>query len=703
MPVTNFDLRNMNNMGGNVPDVNSILGINNSINQLIGDDEEDDNLGGHSQSGASEGVSLNNLLHMDRTSDGFPILGRRHGDMSLSSNSSALDLNGLSSTAGDEAQSNGWPSFGAPRHTRAGQSMSSLPMSHLRGPQGDESEQGSGSAYNTPPKKNNRHSMQDHQFANFGESKRSSFHAAINGVANGMPKLQSSYSTNDIPTVKNTQPLGDSTGHSAANLTHAEQHLHNHNASLGRVPMNAGNRHSRDMSGGEARAEDKVFRPLSSVLQANAAPFGPTTSTASNSYTQTAVPSNSMGSPYAQQPYYGGYGMANGGSNGVPNGMANGISNGMTNGMSNPMGMMNMGINNMSIASPPPAWNQMGVYPSQYGYNASGFQSYGNTRYGQQDSQARVMAARRNASSEDNARYANYKLENMHGQIYELCKDQHGCRFLQRKLEEQDPQAVTMIFEETKDYVVELMTDPFGNYLCQKLLEFSNDEQRTVLIKNAAPQMVKIALNQHGTRALQKMIEFITTHEQIEIVKDAINSNVVDLIQDLNGNHVIQKCLNHLKPAEAEFIFIAVSTHCLTVGTHRHGCCVLQRCIDHATGDQKSMLVNAVIDHAYVLVQDPFGNYVVQYILDLNNPDFTRPLCIGFCGRIVELSKQKFSSNVIEKCLRVADNHTRNVLIEEFLIAPSEVDKLLRDHYANYVCRLPSSTVMDQSRADSGI
>ena len=185
--------------------------------------------------------------------------------------------------------------------------------------------------------------------------------------------------------------------------------------------------------------------------------------------------------------------------------------------------------------------------------------------------------------------------------------------------------------------------------MCQKLLEFSTEAQRTVLINNAAPQMVKIALNQHGTRALQKMIEFITTEEQIAIVKDAFANDVVVLIQDLNGNHVIQKCLNHLKPEEAQFIFSAVGYHCLTVGTHRHGCCVLQRCIDHATGVQKSQLVNSVIQNAYSLVQDPFGNYVVQYILDLNNPEFTRPLCFGFGGKMVELSKQKFSSNVMEK------------------------------------------------------
>ncbi|KMU84967.1 PUF4 [Coccidioides immitis H538.4] len=109
-----------------------------------------------------------------------------------------------------------------------------------------------------------------------------------------------------------------------------------------------------------------------------------------------------------------------------------------------------------------------------------------------------------------------------------------------------------MIFLETHVHVVELMTDPFGNYLCQKLLEFSNDEQRTALINNAAPQLVSIALNQHGTRALQKMIEFISTPEQTQTVIKALRDKVVDLVQDLNGNHVIQKCLNRLSAADAQ-------------------------------------------------------------------------------------------------------------------------------------------------------
>lgn len=169
----------------------------------------------------------------------------------------------------------------------------------------------------------------------------------------------------------------------------------------------------------------------------------------------------------------------------------------------------------------------------------------------------------------ENARFINVNLEHFQGEILGLCKDQHGCRYLQKKLEERNSEHVQLIFIETHQHVVELMTgtdshpntvraptdrhtDPFGNYLCQKLLEFSNDEQRTVLINNAAPEMVKIALNSHGTRALQKMIEFVSTPEQIQTVIQALNDKVVELIQDLNGNHVIQKCLNRLSPNDAQ-------------------------------------------------------------------------------------------------------------------------------------------------------
>ncbi|KAK9447089.1 armadillo-type protein [Limtongia smithiae] len=303
----------------------------------------------------------------------------------------------------------------------------------------------------------------------------------------------------------------------------------------------------------------------------------------------------------------------------------------------------------------------------------------------------------RRQSDQDVNRFANVRLESLVNEIYPLCKDQHGCRYLQKKLEERDPEHLDMIFKETYPHVVELMIDPFGNYLCQKLLEHATDEQRTILVETAAPQLVKIALNQHGTRALQKMIEHVSTTEQIHLIVNALKTNVVELIQDLNGNHVIQKCLNRLSSEDAQFIFDAVSENCIAVGTHRHGCCVLQRCIDHASGNQKQQLVSEITTNALILVQDPFGNYVTQYVLDLADSQYKDPLIRRFAGNVCTLSMQKFSSNVIEKCIRIAEGSTRKILIDE-LLSSIFLEKLLRDSYANYVIQTALDCADTQTR-----
>ncbi|KAJ1965643.1 hypothetical protein GGI12_000639 [Dipsacomyces acuminosporus] len=135
------------------------------------------------------------------------------------------------------------------------------------------------------------------------------------------------------------------------------------------------------------------------------------------------------------------------------------------------------------------------------------------------------------------------------------------------------------------------------------------------------------------------------------------------------------------------------------VATHRHGCCVFQRCIDFASSYQKGQLVKEVIDNALKLVQDPFGNYVVQYVLDLGNTDYTEPLIRMFVSHICGLSVQKFSSNVMEKCIRLASPATRKQLVAP-LLHREKLDTLMRDSYGNYVVQTALDFADPQQRAE---
>ncbi len=367
-------------------------------------------------------------------------------------------------------------------------------------------------------------------------------------------------------------------------------------------------------------------------------------------------------------------------------------------------------------------------------------------------------------------KYAKVPFENIVNDIYPLCKDQHGCRFLQKKLSENNPTITDVIFNQTFPFILEFMIDPFGNYLCQKLVEYISDEQKTAVIEkicNSGDFLIKIAINQHGTRSLQKIIEYITPapndpndpnstdndtttttnnnnnnsdtqqqqlgsspapaevtetspqskqaehHErQIKaLINSSLKSNVVYLIKDLNGNHVIQKCLRCLDCISCQFIFDEICENCYGIATHRHGCCVLQRCIDFSNLRQKFQILDNLINCGqsngivprngllirpigtqglqqgfnssngvsnnnngfsigneepsfFNLIKDPFGNYVIQYFLQINNFYISKILIdeIVKTGEICSLSKQKFSSNVIEKCIKISYNVSKEII-----------------------------------------
>ncbi|KAK7852378.1 putative pumilio like protein 7, partial [Quercus suber] len=132
------------------------------------------------------------------------------------------------------------------------------------------------------------------------------------------------------------------------------------------------------------------------------------------------------------------------------------------------------------------------------------------------------------------------------------------------------------------------------------------------------------------------------------------------------------------------FIFVAAAKYCIDVAIHQHGCCVLQRCISHSIGEHRENLVAEISANGLLLSQDAYGNYVIQFILELRIPSATSNLISQFEGNYVHLSKQKFGSHVVEKCLMVFNDECQSRLIHELLSVP-QFERLLQDPHANYV------------------
>lgn len=73
----------------------------------------------------------------------------------------------------------------------------------------------------------------------------------------------------------------------------------------------------------------------------------------------------------------------------------------------------------------------------------------------------------------------------------------------------------------------------------------------------------------------------------------------------------------------------------------------------------------------------------MQYIIELKIPSVTANLLSQFKGHYIHLSTQKFSSHVVEKCLKHF-GESRSQIVHELLSVP-HFEQLLQDPFANYV------------------
>ncbi len=162
-------------------------------------------------------------------------------------------------------------------------------------------------------------------------------------------------------------------------------------------------------------------------------------------------------------------------------------------------------------------------------------------------------------------------------------------------------------------------------------------------------QLTNIGVNPHGTRVIQKIVDKLHTEELMKTFIKVLKPHTVNLVKDLNGNHIILKVLNCYDPALTTPLFETLNNHLMEVSLHKHGCCVLQKCIDSASPEIKNYIIMSILQHIPELITDQFGNYILQYVMTLGDTNLVGSIAKTFFKDMIFLSKQKYSSNVVEK------------------------------------------------------
>jgi len=264
-----------------------------------------------------------------------------------------------------------------------------------------------------------------------------------------------------------------------------------------------------------------------------------------------------------------------------------------------------------------------------------------------------------------------------------FAKDQTGCRFLQKKIEQNHEFANDILFPAISNDLLEFMTDSFGNYLIQKLIEIIDETKLEIIIKFIHPHFFDLGLNPHGTRVIQNVIECIKLDKNLYYLNKIFEPHIVELMKDANGNHIIIKYVNTIKFPKNQFLYKVIADNIIELATNKHACCAFQKCLNNGNELQVKTLIERIVENTYILMSDPYGNYLLQFVLSMNDYEANHNITTYFKNKIGYLSRQKFSSNVIEKCFDHCDQNSINEMVSE-ICNPKLIVDLLLDMFGNY-------------------
>jgi hypothetical protein len=270
--------------------------------------------------------------------------------------------------------------------------------------------------------------------------------------------------------------------------------------------------------------------------------------------------------------------------------------------------------------------------------------------------------------------------------LFIISKSKHSSEFLlklrtlktskklQSLIPQSTPEGKESLIELISRHIHELMVDQYANYMISCLISESSQPQRIKILQSIKSHLINIACNQIGTHCLQNLVSLCSSVYEENIYISEFKGYVVSLSTHIYGSYVIQRLVTTLKNKSA--LVSDLIGHSSDLSRHRLGICIIKRCV-HDCRIKDEILADVV-----ELIQDPFGNYAVQYVLEIWGEKAYSQFTSHLKGIVVSLSSQKFSSNVLAKHMR------EEFILGEFypeIMMDDSLKMLLGNSYGCYV------------------
>ena len=292
-----------------------------------------------------------------------------------------------------------------------------------------------------------------------------------------------------------------------------------------------------------------------------------------------------------------------------------------------------------------------------------------------------------NNNNKSNSNLSIKKLLDMNEQsLYNYIITQKGSREVQNIIKKVNENEVELIISKIKKYFSDITIDKYGNYFSKKLIQICLPSQRIQLLESINNRFVEIANNSFGTHPLQSLIEIINMPEEKKLVLKYILNKESELALDSKGTHVLQKFISCTKDEERNELNQNIINLIDKLIINPFGVCVLIQLIKHSKDKNIAKKLANYITNGDPLsfIQHPYANYAVQSLISNTDLAYCDVIIDTIVQNYLSLSMQKFSSNVVENCIKYGKESTVKKIFKN-IIEQEKLESLLNNNYGNFV------------------
>ncbi|ESL08561.1 pumilio/PUF RNA binding protein 5 [Trypanosoma rangeli SC58] len=209
-------------------------------------------------------------------------------------------------------------------------------------------------------------------------------------------------------------------------------------------------------------------------------------------------------------------------------------------------------------------------------------------------------------------------------QLNIVALDPQGCHVVRTLVETISTELIETILPHfTPETILELaVNSQHTRRVLQSIFERHKSEALTPIVTTIAQSSQQLAVSQQGCIAVIRTIENTLPHQQRSVISMLLPV-LPSLTMNCYGNYVVQCLLQHMDRASlVSVVCRAFVGHWLVLSRNKFASNVIEKIVWQLDGAARRELVNELVmdtSNLRQLMQDGFGNFVLQAIIDSSN------------------------------------------------------------------------------------